>query len=69
MNSNEKWYSVSEVAHRYRVSCDTIRRRIKGGKLRALRLPKISPKRCRIFEVFMVSESELDRFERANMTF
>ncbi len=42
MNSNEKWYSVSEVAHRYRVSCDTIRRRIKGGKLRALRLPDLT---------------------------
>ena len=68
MDSNEKWYAVKEVAARYGVSTDTIRRRIKAGMMRALRFPYRSSKRKRIFEVFRISESELQRFERANST-
>jgi excisionase family DNA binding protein len=68
MDSNEKWYSVKEVAARYGVSCDTIRRRIKRGILRALKLPSLSSKRKRIYECFRIAESELDRFTRVNST-
>jgi len=64
----EKWYSVKEVAARYGVSCDTIRRRIKAGIIRALRFSERSSKRVRTFEVFRISESELQRFERVYMT-
>ena len=68
MDSNEKWYSVKEVAARYGVSCDTIRRRIKRGILRALILPSLSSKRKRLYECFRIAESELDRFTRVNST-
>jgi excisionase family DNA binding protein len=69
MDSSEKWYSVKEVADRYRVSRDTITRRIKARKLRAMKLPSLSSKRKRIYETHLVSASELERFERTNMTF
>jgi len=68
MDSNEKWLSVKEVADRRGVSCDSVRRWIKWGKLRAFKMPSRSSKRKRIFECFRVAESELDRFTRANMT-
>jgi hypothetical protein len=68
MDSSEKWYSISEVAFRYRVSRDTIIRRIESGALRALVMPRISGKRHRSYKTRLVSESELLRFERANMT-
>jgi len=55
---------VKEVAARFGVSCDTVRRLIKGGKLRALKLPMQSSKRKRIYEVFRIALSELIRFER-----
>lgn len=64
----EKWFAVKEVAARYGVSPDTIRRRIRKGKIRALRFSDRSSKFKRIFEVFRISESELQRFERGNMT-
>jgi transposase len=70
MDSNEKWYAVKEVAARYGVSEDTIRRRIRTGIIRALlfRRSQISSKRKRKFDVHRISESELQRFERANFT-
>ena len=68
MDSDEKWYSVSEVSLRYRVGEDTIRRRIKSGHLRAMRLPRLSSRRKRSYETFLIPASELIRFERANMT-
>lgn len=68
MDSNEKWYSVKEVAARYGVSRDTISRRVKRGKIRALRFPSISPKRKRGYDMDRISESELQRFERGNTT-
>ena len=68
MESNEKWYSVKEVAARFGVSCDSVRRWIKRGKLKAFKMPSLSSKRKRIFECFRVASSELDRFLRANMT-
>jgi excisionase family DNA binding protein len=64
----EKWYSVKEVAARYGVSCDTVRRRIRAGLLRALLWPRLSGKRKRKYETLSVPHSELIRFERANMT-
>ena len=69
MDSNEKWYSVKEVAAKRGVSCDSVRRWIKWGILRAFKMPSLSSKRKLIFECFRVSESELDRFTRANMIF
>jgi predicted site-specific integrase-resolvase len=66
---DEKWYAVKEVAARYGVSTDTIRRRIKKGRIRALRFPKASSKSAREYDLDRISESELQRFERGNMTF
>jgi DNA-directed RNA polymerase sigma subunit (sigma70/sigma32) len=68
MDSDEKWYSVKEVAGRYGVSRDTISRRIKKGKIRVLRFPSVSPKRKRGYDMDRISESELQRFERCNTT-
>jgi excisionase family DNA binding protein len=68
MDAQEKWYSVKEVAARFGVSCDTIRRLIKRGKLRALKLSTQSSKRKRIYEVFRIALTELLRFERVSMT-
>ena len=68
MDSDEKWYSVSEVAFRYRVSRDTIIRRIQSGALRAMVLPRISSKRKRVYKTRLIAASELARFERTNMT-
>jgi len=68
-NDVEKWYSIKEVAGRYGVSRDTISRRIKKGKIRALRFPSVSsPRRKRGYDMDRISESELQRFERGNTT-
>ena len=68
MDANEKWYSIKEVAGRYGVSRDTISRRIKKGKIQALRFPSVSSKRKRGYDMDRISESELQRFERGNTT-
>jgi len=67
MGSEEKWYRVKEVAARYGVSCDTIKRRIKAGALKAMKLPRVSPKRKRCYVVWLIPGSALDNFERGNM--
>jgi excisionase family DNA binding protein len=64
----EKWYSVKEVAGRFGVSVDTVRRLVKRGKLRALKFPTQSSKRKRVYEVFRIALSELIRFERTWLT-
>ena len=68
MDSNEKWLSVKEVAAKRGVSQDTVRRWIQRKLVRALKLPGRSNRRRRIYECFRISEGELDRFTRANMT-
>jgi excisionase family DNA binding protein len=57
MDSDEKWYSVKEVAARLSVGCDSVRRWIKRGRLKAFKMPSLSSKRKRIFESFRVSFS------------
>jgi excisionase family DNA binding protein len=69
MDSNEKWYSVKEVAALRGVSCDTVRRWIQRRLLRAFKFSERSNKRRRVYDCFRVAESELDRFTRARMTF
>ena len=68
MDSNEKWYSVKEVASRLSVSVDTVRRLIRRGLLKALRFPVRSNRRVRTYESFRIAESELLKFVRANTT-
>jgi len=69
MDSNEKWYSVKEVAARRGVSCDTVRRWIQRKLLRAFKFPgRSNNRRRRVYDCFRIAESELDRFTRANMT-
>lgn len=68
MDSNEKWYSVKEVAGVFEVSCDSVRRWIMRGKLRAFLMPGQSSRRKRIYQSFRISESELARFIRSQMT-
>jgi hypothetical protein len=70
-NESERWYSVDEFAVSFRskrVSVDSVRRWIRSGRLKAFRFPRISNKRKRTFETFMISESERQRFIRSNMT-
>jgi len=69
MDSNEKWYAVKEVAAQLGVSCDTVRRRIRGKLLRAFKFSERSTRRTRNYECFRVSASEVDRYIRARMTF
>ena len=68
MDSNEKWYSVKEVAGRFEVSRDSVSRWIKRGQLRALKLPGQSSKRKRVYDSYRIAESEMHRFERVQMT-
>ncbi len=64
----EKWYRIKEVAARYGVGRDTIVRRIKKGHLTVLEFPEHSSLRNREYKVRLISESELQRFERENMS-
>ena len=68
MESNEKWWSISEVAFRYRVSRDTIIRRVEAGFLKALVMPRMGRRGTRVYKTRLISESELRRFERGNTT-
>jgi len=68
MDSNEKWLSVKEVAALRGVSSDTVRRWIQRGFVRAFKFPNRSNRRPRVYECFRISEGELERFTRANMT-
>lgn len=64
MWEKEKMYSVKEVADRFGVSPDTIRRMIRRGTLKAWRLPSKSDKRKRIYAVYRIPESEVQRVFR-----
>lgn len=65
----EKWYSVKEVANLVSVSEDTVRRLIRRGLLKALRLPVQSNRRKRKYECFRISDNEVGRFMRVHMTY
>ena len=62
------WLYVKEVAAKRGVSCDAVRRWIQRGLLRAFKFPGRSNRRRRVYNCFRISEGELDRFTRANMT-
>jgi excisionase family DNA binding protein len=66
MDSSEKWYSVKEVARILSVSVDTVRRMIRRGFLKALRLPVQSNRRKRKYESFRIADTELGRFVKNN---
>ena len=77
MDANEKWYTVKQFAMSFGQSprgdpnvlgVDTVRRRIRDGKIRALRLPVRSGRRPRKYETLLISETERQRFIRTNMT-
>jgi excisionase family DNA binding protein len=68
MDSQEKWYSVKEVAAKLGVSVDTVRRWIRRKLLRAFKLPSVSNRRKRVYECFRIAAGELDRFTRAHFT-
>jgi excisionase family DNA binding protein len=67
MDSNEKWFSVKEVAGMKGVSVDTVRRWIRRGLLKAFRLPVQSNRRKRKYECFRISSHHLDSFWDGNM--
>lgn len=66
MAESERWYSVKEVAARYGVSVDTIRRRIRDKVIRAVLMSGPSSRRKRVYKSFRISESELIRFEQSS---
>lgn len=68
MDSSEKWHAVKEVAVRFGVSGDTIRRRMRAGKIRALRVRKTTSKHYRDHDLDRISKGELRRCERTGMT-
>lgn len=77
MDASERWYTVKQFAMSFGqtltgepnvIGVDTVRRRIRDGKIRALRLPVPSNRRPRKYETLLISETERQRFIRANMT-
>ena len=78
MDANEKWYTVKQFAMSFGqnpftgepdvIGEDTVRRRIRDGLLKAFRLPSRSNRRKRVYETLLISETERQRFIRANMT-
>jgi len=77
MDSSERWYTVKQFAMSFGQSesgepnvmgVDTVRRRIRDKKLRAFKLPARPGRSRRKFDVFMISETERQRFISANMT-
>ncbi len=64
LGEKEKMYSVKEVAAIFGISCDAIRRLIKRGILKAWRLPSKSDKRKRVYTVWRIPESEVQRVFR-----
>lgn len=63
----ERWLSVKEVSAILGFSCDTVRRLVRRGELKALRLPTHSSKRVRVYECLRIAYSEVLRFIRRNM--
>jgi excisionase family DNA binding protein len=61
MDSNGKMYSVKEVAAQLGVSCDTVRRLIRCGFMKAWKLPKRTSERHRIYDVYRISADEMQR--------
>ena len=68
MDSSERWLSVKEVAALLSVSPDTVRRLVKRSELRALVIPVRGSRRRRIYQSLRISDSEVMRFIRVNMT-
>ncbi len=62
MVPSEKMLSVKEVAAQLAVSCDTVRRLIRRGCLQAWKLPSQTEKRRRIYVVYRIAETEVQRF-------
>ncbi len=66
MDSWEKMYSVKEVSAITGWSCDTIRRLVYRGHLKATSLPKSPSRRKRIYRSTRIAESALRLFLKAN---
>jgi predicted site-specific integrase-resolvase len=66
MDSNEKWLSVKEVSAILGCSVDTIRRLVKAGRLKAIKLTVNSNKRKRTFVSLRINSGEIERFIRGN---
>lgn len=62
MDSFEKMYSVKEVSGITGWSCDTVRRLIYRGDLKAVVLPVRGQRRKRIYRSARISEGEVKRF-------
>lgn len=65
MDSWEKMYSRKEVAARFGISCDSIRRLIERGVIKTWRMPQSSGRRKRVYVVDRVPESEVVRVFKA----
>jgi excisionase family DNA binding protein len=62
-----KWYSVKEVSAILSCSVDHVRRLVKRGLMKALKLSVNSTKRKRTFVTLRIHSSEVERFIRGNM--
>jgi transposase-like protein len=56
MDSREKMYSVKEVAGRFGISCDSIRRVLRRKVMKSWRLPQPSGRRKRVYTVHRIPE-------------
>jgi hypothetical protein len=74
----EKWYTVKQFACTFGqnqftglpdvVGVDTVQRWIKRGELAAFQFPLRARRGVRVYTVRMISETERQRFIKANMT-
>jgi excisionase family DNA binding protein len=65
MDSWEKMLSVKEVAARFGISCDSIRRMIRRKEMKSWRMPQPSGRRKRVYTVHRIPESEAWRIFKA----
>jgi len=63
LGENEKMHSVNKVAAIFNISSDSVRRMIRGGIIKAWRLPAPNRKR-RVYNVYRIPESEVQRVFR-----
>ena len=66
MDSNEKMWSVKEVAFVLGVSRDSVSRLIRRGELKAVRLPRMGGRGAN--RIYRVPEAAVDHFRTGNMT-
>jgi excisionase family DNA binding protein len=67
MDASEKWLSVKEVSAILGCSVDMVRRLVKRGRMKAVRLSVNVSRRVRTYVTLRISSLEVARFIRDNL--